>query len=252
MFDILLVPQGAEAAAVRRGLSRAHANLPILPLAMGAVTTTQRLTAALNQGNLVAGSRALVLGVAGSLSPQLEIGDVVVYQVLIDGAPLPGMPIGKHYPGEQSPADSSTDPSTRRSPLPPLCQWQCHWEPRILQRLPQVQVVTAVSCDRLLYQANEKSWLHASTGAVAVDMEAAAIAQVLLPEGIEISTVRVISDDSAEDLPNLAPAMEAEGTLDTWKLAIALVRQPQAAFRLIRGSLQALQQLEEVTYQLLR
>ncbi|NJN31901.1 MAG: phosphorylase [Synechococcales cyanobacterium RM1_1_8] len=238
MFDRILVPQGAEAAAVRRGLQRAEASTAILPIAMGPEATVERLTTALSPGDWSEVQRVLVLGVAGSLSPQLGVGEVVVYGELLTSIPR-SVPL----------AISTTA-------VAQLCEPGL-WE-RLVQsrqtRLPRVRVsrVRALSCDRLIHKASEKAQLYDQTGAAVVDMEAAAIAQCLTPYGIQITTVRVISDDAGADLPDLAGVVRADGGLDSGKLAIALARQPQAAFRLIRGSLGALKVLQQVTQDLLR
>ncbi len=224
-FDGILVPQGAEEQAVRRGMRRAQANIEILPLAMGSEATRRRLKAALRQGWLGDRQRLLVLGVAGSLTAQLRVGDGVVYQSVVgpDGEEIPLGEAGEMALGVS----------------------------RLMAQVPQLQPVKAVSCDRLIHQAPAKQALQAQTGAQVVDMEAAAIAQILVPLGIAIATVRVISDDAQGDLPDLSQATGADGQLQGGKMAIAFLRQPRAAVRLIRGSLQALQQLEAITAQLL-
>ena len=228
MFDRILVPQGAEAAAVKRGLKRAKTSTVILPIAMGPQATERRLTLALDSGELTPGSRVLILGVAGSLSPQLGVGDVVIYENFIT---LPSSP--------ESPSAMANRAGTAQ-----VC------DSNLLERLAEAQVITALSSDRLIHSAQEKAQLQATTGAQAVDMEAAAIQTSLSPRDIQISTVRVISDDLGMDLPNIEGAMDEDGGLDGVKMAVAMVSQPKAAINLIRGSLKALKVLEEVTYRI--
>ncbi len=220
-FDCILVPQGAEAAAVRRGLQLAQASTAVFPIAMGPQVTAERLTSALAQGVFDRCKQVLVLGVAGSLSPQLGVGDVVIYDQIVS---------------------PSGDPVGVGSAMATL-----------KQRLPQAQAVTALNSDRLLHEASEKQALQ--TLASAVDMEAAAIAQSFASfadREIAIATVRVISDDIHTTLPDITGATRADGTLNPWGMAWAMLRQPQASFNLIRGSLQALKVLEQTTTQILK
>ncbi|NJM56682.1 MAG: phosphorylase [Synechococcales cyanobacterium RU_4_20] len=169
---------------------------------------------ALSQGQLAGARRVLVLGVAGSLSPRLGVGAVVIYERVVSPAGGP-------------------------------C-WEGSAVAALHQRLPEAERVTALSCDRLIHQAEEKQRLQAQ--AQVVDMEAGAIAQSL--GSLQIATVRIISDDLYRDLPDLSGATRADGSLNSVKLAIALVRQPKAALALISGSLQALNVLEKTTYRI--
>jgi hypothetical protein len=47
--------------------------------------------------------------------------------------------------------------------------------------------------------------------------------------------LRVVSDDSKHDIPNLTSAINSDGSLQPLPLAITMIRQPIAATRLIRG-----------------
>jgi hypothetical protein len=77
-------------------------------------------------------------------------------------------------------------------------------------------------------------------------MERTAILSALVPLGIPVTRVRVVSDTATQDLPNLQQAIGAEGDLLPFPLAIGLLRQPIAASRLIRGSLQGLRTLQRI------
>ena len=237
MFDSILVPQGAEAAAVRQGLKRALKQSPkqdskqaqaspaVLAIAMGPEATASRLATALDSGNLAPGSRVLVLGVAGSLSPRLSVGDAVIYECF-------------------------TEQSTESNPTTEQIQTMQEYSAELQSRLPTARLVTALSSDRLIHSAQEKAQLQTSTGAEAVDMEAAAIQRALAPQGCQISTVRVISDARDMDLPNIEGVIAPNGELNGLKMAMAMVRQPKASINLIQGSLQALKVLETVTYKI--
>ena len=81
-------------------------------------------------------------------------------------------------------------------------------------------------------------------------MEGFAALEVLKSAGVAVAMVRVISDDCYHDLPDIEGAITSEGNIEPLPLAIAFLRQPLAAVRLIRGSLQALKILEQVTTEL--
>lgn len=61
--------------------------------------------------------------------------------------------------------------------------------------------VVGLSCHRILRDAEEKRQACAATGAVVVDCETAAVAEVALARGLSWSGVRVVSDDLAQPLP---------------------------------------------------
>ncbi len=62
--------------------------------------------------------------------------------------------------------------------------------------------------------------------------------------------LRVVSDDLTGDIPNLDSAIDPNGNLQTWPMAIAFLQQPLAAIRLIKGSLRGLKTLQQITTQL--
>jgi hypothetical protein len=63
--------------------------------------------------------------------------------------------------------------------------------------------------------------------------------------------LRVVSDNAQHDLPNLANAIDQNGALQPLPLAWSMVKQPIAAMRLIRGSLQGLKRLQAVAERIL-
>ena len=78
-------------------------------------------------------------------------------------------------------------------------------------------------------------------------MEGFAALEVLSQAGVAVAMLRVISDESHHNLPNLTNALNPEGDLQPLPLAIAMIRQPIAATRLIRGAMQGLRVLQNVT-----
>lgn len=205
---LILVPQGAEYRAVCRGL-RAIASPPIVrPIPVGVEPVRRWL--AQSTPDFLPASGVLVLGLCGSLSPHLAVGDAVLYRECRDLA-------GQAWP----------------------CQVSSALYPPVM----------ALTSDRLIATAQEKQHLATTHHADVVDMEGVAILSVLGPLGIPVTMLRVVSDDAQHDLPEIGAAIDAQGNLQSWPLALGLLRQPIAASRLIRGSLQGLKKLQQVTAQ---
>ena len=103
-----------------------------------------------------------------------------------------------------------------------------------------------VSVDRVLIHSVDKHKLNASTGAVGVDMESAAIGEVAQGHGLSFLIVRTISDGVNEDLPVdfnlfLKPSGWFKGVMNimtiprSWKGFFGLYRNSkQASFPLTR------------------
>jgi purine-nucleoside phosphorylase len=155
-------------------------------------------------------SGVLVMGLCGSLNHRYAVGDVVLY-----------------------------DDNEKKF----ISIIQQHLKER-------VSLVTAWTSDRFIHSASEKLSIGKANNADVVDMEGALIQEVLLKSGVAVATVRVVSDDCYYNMPDLTSAIDIEGKLKTFPLALAMMRQPVAAMRLIRGSLRGLKVLEEVTVRL--
>ena len=223
-IQIILVCQGAEYKAVCQGLSCILDPKPaVVPMPIGTKAVLQYLTkwqqteSFLDQPQ----PKVLVMGLCGSFNPLYGIGDIVLYQNCI-------------YKGDElEPEILPCDRSLTNI---------------LYTHLPEkIALVTALTSDSFIYSATQKRSLGQSYSADVVDMEGAAILKALIPAGVAVSMLRVISDDCDHDLPNLAAAVSPEGSLQTMPLAIAMIRQPIAATRLIRGSLQGLKILQKVS-----
>ena len=226
--NAIFVPQGAEFKAVQRGLKRSGALESVLLYAtpMGSQPTGQFLEQWLqsNRTQLGDGPSVLLVGLCGSLTAQLNVGDRVLYQSCIDGRMSPSVPV--------LPCDES------------LLQ-------ALQERLnPSVTQVTGLMCDRLVHLATQKAALAQQYPAEVVDMEGYAFLQVLQSTDIKVGMLRVVSDDVHHDVPDLAAAMTDTGELKPLALASSMIRQPRRALRLIRGSLTGLKALEEAIVEL--
>ncbi|MCG8324475.1 MAG: hypothetical protein MI673_03085 [Thiotrichales bacterium] len=81
----------------------------------------------------------------------------------------------------------------------------------------------------ILDSSDQKNSLHQSTGAIAADMESAAIAAVAFEAGIPFLPIRVISDDVSIPIPAAVTRnMDADGNVKLPGLLLALLRQPSA------------------------
>lgn len=223
-IDTILVPQGSEYKSVCQGLSRVTIPKPtILPIPVGPQPVTKYLEMLQQAGHFLTypQPRVLLMGLCGSLTSHYSVGDIVLYQSCVYG--------------------SNAATSQKRPCDPELTATLYH-------RLKERAILTkALTSDRLIYSAVEKRHLSQFYGADVVDMEGFAALDVLSQAGVAVAMIRVISDDSHHNLPDLSSALSPDGSLQSLPLAVGLMRQPIAAARLIRGALRGLKVLQNVT-----
>ena len=213
-INTILVPQGAEYKAVCRGLSGITTSIPTvvaIPVGM------KPLLKYLQQGEfLTPKSRVLIMGICGSLSDRYTVGDIVLYQDCV-------------YQGKQQECDRT---------------FTAQLHSYISEK---VSLVKSLTSDRVIWSALEKRRLGETLAADVVDMEGFTALEFFNAVGVSVAILRVVSDDCQHNIPDLTPAINCDGSLNPFPLAIAMLRQPLAATRLIRGSLIALKVLEQVT-----
>lgn len=224
LINAIFVPQGAEYKAVCQGLSRTNGSRPlVVPIPVGQVPLTRHLERLQQAGHFLnhPQPRVVLMGLCGGLTPRYSIGDIVLYQGCVYG--------------------SNAVTARQRECDPQLTA-------TLYDRLKDKAIlVKALTSDRLIYSAAQKRELGDLYGADVVDMEGFAALEVLSRAGVKVATIRVISDDSHHNLPDLTSALSTDGSLQSLPLAIGLIRQPIAAVRLIRGALCGLQVLKGVT-----
>ena len=159
------------------------------------------------------------MGLCGSLTPRYKVGDIVLYQSCV------------YQSKDSTPLLQPCDPK--------LTAW-LHDELK-----ERAFLVKALTSDRLIYSTTEKHHLGQLYDAEVVDMEGFATLEVLT--GVAVAMLRVISDDSQHNIPNLTSALSSDGSLQPLPLAMGMIRQPIAATRLIRGALHGLRVLQNVT-----
>ncbi|AVH65843.1 phosphorylase family protein [Nostoc sp. 'Peltigera membranacea cyanobiont' N6] len=213
-INTILVPQGAEYKAVCRGLRGGNGSMPTV----GAIPVGMKpLLKYLQQAQVLAPkSRVLIMGICGSLSDRYPVGDIVLYQDCV-------------YQGKRQECDR-TFTTQLHSYIP-----------------EKVSLVKSLTSDRVIWSAAEKRHLGETLAADVVDMEGFTALEFFNAIGVAVAMVRVVSDNCQHDIPNLTSAINSDGSLNPFPLAMGMLRQPLAATRLIRGSLTALKTLEQVT-----
>ncbi|PSB30677.1 phosphorylase [Stenomitos frigidus] len=221
MIDLILVPQGAEYQAVRRGIRGATAPI-VVPIPVGPAPLSRFLQALQQRQPMVPGQALLVMGLCGGLTQHQAIGDIVFYRECINRAEPPTL----------LPCDAALTERLQST---------------LIQK---ARLVRALTSDRLVSSAQEKHQLAQQYSADVVDMEGFAALESLQQAGVTVAMLRVISDNAQHALPTLTNAISADGALRPLPLALGMMRQPIAAARLVRGSLKGLKTLQAVTKQL--
>jgi adenosylhomocysteine nucleosidase len=143
-------------------------------------------------------SLVLSTGVAGALSPALRVADIVVANEVIEQA------TGTRF--------ACTLPSGIQHPASSI-----------------------LSVARMITTVEEKQSLARQFGAVAVDMESAAIARACAEHGVPFACVRAISDTADEVLPEAVTRFfDADGKLRPGRVLAESVKQPSLLAELHR------------------
>ncbi len=230
---MILVPSGAEARSVQRGLkkivvnSSVNSSVQILVIPAGAAVR-DFLQNSTQDWSLV--KQVLVMGLCGGLADGVEVGQVGWYgscQLSPGMAPQPPFLDARKGYILGEPELEKYLMSPQNWGLGGLMQWK------------------GVTTEQVITCETDKRSLHAETGCDVVDMETFWIGDFMQERGIEVTVVRVVSDGVVGDLPDLAQAFDQAGQLQPLALGLAFVRRPVAALRLIRGSIVALRQLED-------
>lgn len=153
----------------------------------------------------------VIAGVAGALSPGLQVGDFIIADPVLGeaGMVLP-VPLRLPLPEEQG--------GRKRARYGPL-----------------------LSLDRVLVTAAEKrsAYAHATyhpyPPPLAVEMETAAVARLAEARGVRWAAVRAISDTASDELPlDFNQLRLSSGDLPVSKVAVAALTNPSAIAGLLR------------------
>lgn len=111
------------------------------------------------------------------------------------------------------------------------------WHARLCQSLAGYPVKTGPLAESagVVAAAADKTRLFQSTGAIAVDMESAAVARVAKCAGVPSMAIRVVADPAGRSIPSaVIDSINANGRLELRKLGQAIFRRPQLLAALLR------------------
>jgi hypothetical protein len=212
---LILVPQGAEYQAVVKNFNQ-NPSFLVYAIPIGCETGRRFLANLINPQQF---TQVIVMGLCGSLNPDLKVGDIVIYREC-------------QYP----------TPTNPKQTLP--CTYI--FNDNFFQLKKKTLSVNALTSDRLIHLAITKQNLYQTTNCDVVDMEGYVILEFFSKLNIPVGMIRVVSDASDRNLPNLEKAIDTKGNLQPLQLAIALIREPFAAINLITGSLTSLKVLAQI------
>ncbi len=156
----------------------------------------------------------LSFGLAGGLDPALRAGDVVIPAWVLEGT------------------------------------WRWAADPGLAAQFGPMEGAL-YGGGTILATASAKRAVHLETGAVAVDLESAAVARVAAARGVPFAVLRAICDTAARDLPPAAlAALDARGRIGAVRVAASLIRHPgqlPALVALARDAARARQALRRLT-----
>ena len=215
-IDTIVVPQGAEYQAVCRGLRQAKAeSTRVIKIAIGTKNLEQVIAPYSQQ--LADSQRILIMGLCGSLSSSFKVGDAIVVKSC------------QNFNYARVNLDEGLTTT--------------------IQNKLSLDAVDGLTSDRLITRATEKLQLGNQYSASVVEMEGYGYVSHLQHQG-SVAMLRVVSDDVRGNIANLAGAIDDRGKLETLPLAIALLKQPIVATKLIGSSLKGLITLQQITTKL--
>lgn len=148
------------------------------------------------------------IGIAGALDPALKAADAVIATAVTGH--------GEVYPTNDA------------------------WTARLSATIPEARLGVVAGSNGMLIDVASKQALHASSGALCVDMESHVAAMVAKMRGLPFAALRVISDDARRGLPKAAQAgMKPDGGMDLIAVLKSLAADPRQLPALIRTGAEA-------------
>jgi nucleoside phosphorylase len=192
---------------------------------MGAVGFDERLAKHLANNRYDA---LIVTGLAGGLDPKLRAGEAVIYDLCGD-------------------ARADENRSDRGNVASIACD---HWLSQFLFEALKASGSacvrgSGVTAGRIIAEATDKLSLGARYNAAAIDMETYGVLGVCARFNLPAAALRVISDEAGQDLPDFNRAYGADGRMNGWRMAAAMMARPLAALRFLLGIRRALRSLKE-------
>lgn len=162
-------------------------HLSVLASGMGCMRAARAAQRLVREG---AGA-LLCFGVAGALDPSLRCGDIVLASEVICAQPL-----ALQLPGMR-PTALPAHARLRTAEL-----WRARLAAALMRQGPAIERPVLTSTE-LICEAREKTRLFRQTGAVAVDMESAAVGVVANLHALPFMVLRVIADTAEDALPSV-------------------------------------------------
>jgi len=206
MIDYIFVCEGEEFKAVQNALFLSDFKGEIIPIPIGFNSVNNLL----KNRQISQNKSVMLIGLGGSLSPDYSVGDVVIYESC-----------NYFYEGNL---------------ITKICDLELNKS--LINKL-NCSVVKGLTTDTLIHTSRDKKNLSKQSYSSVVDMESFAI----LSYFESATVVRVISDNYDDNLPDLNSAITPDGKLDNLKMAIAFLREPFKAIKLIKNALISLKQL---------
>jgi adenosylhomocysteine nucleosidase len=170
---------------------------------------------------LAAGADSLLaVGFAGALAPGVRPGALLLATQVVDEK------------GARWPADASFREALANAGAAPAAAGSSVPSSVAASGFHQGVLVTV---PRVVTTAAEKRRLGEETGALAVDMESAAVARTAAEARVPMAALRVITDDVDEQLPlDFNRCLDSAGQFQYGRLMLLLARRPLAVSGLVR------------------
>ncbi|HEY7928995.1 MAG TPA: hypothetical protein VID71_03220 [Steroidobacteraceae bacterium] len=207
----------------QRGLgspsTAAGMHLSVLASGMGCLRAARAAHRLVREG---AGA-LLCFGVAGALDPSLRCGDIVLASEVICAQPL-----ALQLPGMR-PTALPAHARLRTAQL-----WRARLAAALMRQGPVIESPMLTSSE-LICEAREKTRLFRQTGAVAVDMESAAVGVVANLHAVPFMVLRVIADTAEDALPPVLRSIVGTDTgAASWVSWLTMLGAPAAWPGLVR------------------
>ena len=218
-IDVIIVPQGPECRAVRQGLKKSTIKPRIIAIPIGTNQIEKTLSGQeFWQSNP---KRVLMLGLCGSLSSSLSVGDLALYESCYQQE-------NRNYIEINSELNSSISHRLNTQ-----------------ERQGNIILVAGLTSQKVVTRVATKRHLCETFSAQVIDMESFQYITHLKQRETELSILRIVSDDLKFDLPNLEQAISIDGNLKPLTLIKEMSRAPYSSIKFVTGSLRALKKLRK-------
>jgi nucleoside phosphorylase len=184
-----------EAGIARKAVADSKQTGPIIfSVGMGAVKATEMVKQALEQG----AAGIISFGVCGAIAKDLKSGFVILPENIL--------------------SDNNAIPVDK------------NWHARVqvlLERQFDLSFGNLVTVSQTVATTKDKKALAEKTGAVAVDMESAVLAELAIVHNIPFIAIRVVHDTAQMEIPkaftDILDTVEGNGQISKWKLLKGLL-----------------------------